>query len=60
MPGNKKPRKPKTGVKKGKVKKNVAKSEGWNSEQGFNQKTAQPKDNVNSSPQMRQTQNRGD
>ena len=60
MPGNKKPRKPKTGTRKGKVQKGVAKSEGWNNRQEFTQKTNKPKGDVKGSSQMRQTQKRGD
>jgi hypothetical protein len=60
MPGNKKPRKKKTGVVKGKVKKGVAKGEAWNNHQQQHEKSHQPKTNVNPSSQNRQPQKHGD
>ena len=60
MPGNKKPRKPKTGVTKGKVKKNTTGPEGWDGQQQQYEKTHQPKTDVRPSAQNRQPQKHGD
>lgn len=59
MPGNKKPRKPKTGVTKGKVKKGAAGGEAWNAKQQQHEKSHKPTEAPTVS-QNRQPQKHGD
>lgn len=59
MPGNKKRRKPKSGVVKGKVKKGKSDGEAWNSRDQQHEKSHKPAD-AQTSSQNRQPQKHGD
>lgn len=59
MPGNKKSRKPKTGVVKGKVKKGEASGEAWNAKSQQHAKSHKPTE-ARTASQNRQPQKHGD
>ncbi len=59
MPGNKKPRKPKSGVKKTKKPKSDHSNEDWHVDQSQGKSGFKPGANVGAASQLRQPQKRG-